>query len=72
MDDKLKQQLMIGLLFFNVALIGYMVYRFVFVQPVHLGHPVTWGQLMTHLAIGAAIGLMPGIAGYLVGRMMYP
>jgi hypothetical protein len=70
MDEQLKQQLMVGVLFFNVTLIGYMLYRFLIVQNI-FQVPVSFSQMFTHLAIGAGIAIVPGIVGYFVGRMMY-
>jgi hypothetical protein len=70
MDELTKQQLMVGVLFFNVTLIGYMLYRFLIVQNI-IFVPVNFSQMLTHLGIGAAIAIVPGIVGYFVGRMMY-
>lgn len=70
MDEPTKQQLMVGVLFFNVTLIGYMLYRFLIVQNIFVV-PVSFGQMLTHLGIGAGIAIVPGIIGYFVGRMMY-
>lgn len=69
MDEKLKQQLMVGVLFFNVTLIGYMLYRFLIVKNMFV-FPVNAGEVFTHLGIGAGIALIPGIIGYFVGGMM--
>lgn len=69
MDERTKQQLMVAVVFFNVTLIGYMAYRFLIVTNV-LFVPVNYGEVFTHLAIGAAIAIVPGIIGYFVGGMM--
>ena len=72
MDELTKQQMMIGVLFFNVTLIAYMAYQFLIVKNVVRGGVnVTVGDVMYHIAIGAAIAIVPGIIGYFVGRMMY-
>ena len=70
MDEQTKQQVMVGVVFFNVTLFAYMAYRFLIVQNM-FAVPVNYGQVFTHLAIGAAIAIIPGIIGYFVGRMMY-
>ncbi len=70
MDERTKQQLMVGVVFFNITLIGYMAYRFLIVQNI-FAVPVNYGQLFTHLGIGAGIAIIPGIVGYFVGRIMY-
>ncbi|HUE73141.1 MAG TPA: hypothetical protein VMP01_19810 [Pirellulaceae bacterium] len=70
MDEQTKQQLMVGVVFFNVTLIGYMAYQFLIVQNMFVV-PVNYGQVFFHLAIGAGIALVPGIIGFFVGRMMY-
>ena len=70
MDEVTKQQVMIGVLFFNVTLIAYMAYQFLIVQNI-LQVNVELGDVFYHMAIGAAIAIVPGIVGYFVGRMMY-
>ena len=70
MDETTKQQAMVGVLFFNVTLIGYMLYRFLIVHNIFV-LPVGVNQMLMHLGIGAAIAIVPGIVGYFVGRMMY-
>jgi hypothetical protein len=70
MDEQTKQQVMVGVVFFNFTLIGYMIYRFLIVQNIFV-MPVNYGQFFTHLLIGAGIAIIPGIVGYFVGRMMY-
>jgi hypothetical protein len=67
MDEQTKQQLMVGVLFFNVVLMGYMVYWYFFTVVAN----VSIAQVLTHIAIGAGIAIVPGIVGYFVGRMMY-
>ncbi len=69
MDEQTKQQVMIGVVFFNLTLLAYMAYRFLIVQNV-IFLPVDFGQVFTHLAIGAGIAIIPGIIGFFVGRMM--
>jgi hypothetical protein len=66
MDEKIKQQLMIAVLFFNVVLMGYMFVWYFFMV---VGN-VTYAQVFTHIGIGAGIALIPGIIGYFVGGMM--
>ena len=70
MNETTKQQAMVGVLFFNVTLVGYMLYRFLIVHNIWW-LPVNLSQFLTHLGIGAAIAIVPGIVGYFVGRMMY-
>ena len=70
MDEQTKQQLMIGVVFFNFTLIAYLAYRFIIVQNVFVMN-VNVGDVFYHIAIGAGIALVPGIIGYFVGRMMY-
>lgn len=67
MDEKTKQQLQIAVLFFNIVLIGYMVYWYFFRV---IGN-VTFAQVFTHIGIGAGIALIPGIIGYFVAGKMY-
>jgi hypothetical protein len=67
MDELTKQQLMVGVIFFNVVLMGYMIYWYFFTVVAN----VSFAQVFTHLAIGAGIAIIPGIVGYFVGRMMY-
>ena len=70
MDELTKQQLMIGVVFFNFTLIAYMAYRFLIANNVFAVN-VSLGDVFFHLAIGAAIAIVPGIIGYFVGRAMY-
>lgn len=72
MDEQIKQQVMVGVVFFNVTLMGYMAYQFLIVKNVVRGGVnVTVGDVIYHIAIGAAIAIVPGIIGFFVGRMMY-
>ena len=66
MDERIKQQLMVAVLYFNVVLMGYMMWWYFFSV---VGN-VSYTQVFTHIAIGAAIALIPGIIGYFVGGMM--
>jgi hypothetical protein len=66
MDEKTKQQLMVAVLFFNVVLMGYMIYWYFFTVVAN----VTYAQVLAHIGIGAGIAIIPGIVGYFVGGMM--
>lgn len=66
MDDKLKEKLMPALLVFNFTLVGYLVLKTIL--PMFGGKGMLLGGFMTHLMIGAGIGLVTG--GLTLGLMM--
>lgn len=66
MDDKLKEKLMPALLVFNFTLVGYLVLKTIL--PMFGGKAMMLGGFMTHLLIGAGIGLVTG--GLTLGLMM--
>jgi hypothetical protein len=65
MNDKQKQQLMVGLVAFNFTVLGYVLYRY-FTAPRMVMDVST---LLMAILIGAAIGIVPGVIGYFVGGM---
>jgi hypothetical protein len=60
MDDRLKQQLMPALVVFNLTLVAYLVVRVIYPMLFLKGHGMFVGGLLTHVLIGAGIGIVTG------------
>ena len=59
MDDQLKQQLMPAVVVFNLTVVLYAAFRILY--PVFVLHKrMFFGNFLTHVLIGAAIGLVTG------------
>jgi len=58
MDDRLKQQLMPAIVVFNFTLVAYLLFRVI--APMFGGGKLLFGGLLTHVLIGAGIGLVTG------------
>jgi len=67
MDDQLKQRLMPAVIVFNFTLVAYILVK-VFYPVLIRGRAIFFGDLMTHVLIGAGIGLVTG--GIVFGLMM--
>ena len=63
MNDKQKQQLMVGLVVFNFTVLGFVLYKYLSVRLMDLN------MLLWAVLIGAGIGLITGAIGYFVGGM---
>ena len=63
MNDKQKQQLMVGLIVFNFTVLGFVLHKFFNVRVMDIS-TLLWAVL-----IGAGIGLVTGAIGYFVGGM---
>lgn len=63
MNDKLKQQLMLGIVAFNFTVLAYVLYKYFTVRNMDLS-TFLWAIL-----IGAGLGLVTGAIGYFVGGM---
>ena len=63
MDEKLKEQLLPGVIVFCWSVLGWVLYK-TFTSEVAL----SWGQFALHAAIGAGIGILLG--GITTGVMM--
>lgn len=63
MNDKQKQQLMVGVIAFNFTVIGYVLFKYFTVRLMDMN------TLLWSILIGAAIGLVTGAIGYFVGGM---
>lgn len=59
MDDQLKQRLMPAVVVFNFTLVGYLLFKVLY--PMFAGGRAMFvGGLMTHILVGAGIGLVTG------------
>jgi len=58
-DDKWKERLLPSVMVFNFVLAGYMIVRVVYPM-LTSNRPLRSGTFVTHLMIGAAIGLAAG------------
>ncbi len=64
MDDKQRQQLMLGLLGLCLGVIGYVLYKSLTTRAMD------WGGFTWTLLIGLGVGLVIGAIGYVVGGFM--
>jgi hypothetical protein len=62
MNEKLKQQLMLGLVAFNFTVVAYVMYKYLTVR-------MDWMSLLVTILIGAGIGLVTGGIAFFVGGM---
>ena len=63
MNEKLKQQLMFGVVAFNFTVLAYVFYKYSTVRLMDLT------MMLWAILIGAAIGLVTGAIAFFVGGM---
>lgn len=62
MNEKLKQQLMLGIVAFNFTVLAYVMYKYLTVR-------MDWTSLFITILIGAGIGLVTGGIAFFVSGM---
>ena len=63
MNDKTKQQLMLGIVAFNLTVLTYVLYKYLTVRNMD------WSTFLWAILIGAGIGLVTGAIGFFVGGL---